>query len=106
MINKLIVEYDPDNGLALSDNKSKDYVETTIRNFTTTIKLLISLHIAVGTELLITLFRCAVVEGKIKHTEIEFLFKGKTIKIDKYGTCNKWPNGFCEAFTDTLETLI
>lgn len=105
-MNKLIVEYDPDNGLVLSDNKSKDYVESTIQNFITTIKLLIPLHIVVGTELLITLFQCAVAEGKIKHTEIEFLFKGKTIKIDKFGTCNKYPKGFCWTFTDALETLL
>ena len=85
---KLIVEYDPDNGLAFTDNKAKEYMYYAIKNRS------ITPHIIIGNELLITLFRCAVVERKIKHTEIKFLFKGKIINISKVGRCDEWPKGF------------
>jgi len=58
-------------------------------------KTFVNSHIVVGTEVLVTLFRCAVAEKKIKHDEIEFLFKEDTIKVDKNGTCNHWPKDFC-----------
>ena len=98
-MSKLIVEYDPDKGQAFPDNKAKEYVDDIAETFVNT-------HIVIGTDLLITLFRCAVAEKKIKHTEIEFLFKGETIKINKDGTCNYWPNGFGDAMDNALETLL
>ena len=98
-MNKLIVEYDPDNGIALPDNKSEEFVNDVIDNRST-----IS-HIVVGTELLMLLFRCAIVKGRIKHTEIEFLFKGDAIRIDKFGTCERWPEGFGDIPMKALETL-
>lgn len=99
MGNKLIVEYDPDNGVAFPDNKSEDYVENIIE---TPVKQ----RIVIGTELLVELFRCAVVEKKIKHTEIKFLFKGEIIDIDKYGTCREYPKGFGDVNINVLSRLL
>ena len=99
-MSKLIVEYDPDNGLAFTDNKAKEYMYYAIKNRS------ITPHIIIGNELLITLFRCAVVERKIKHTEIEFLFKGKTIKISKHGRCEEWPKGFGDHDMNATETIL
>lgn len=98
-MNKLIVEYDPDNGLALPDNKSEDYVKNVIENS-------VEQHVVVGTELFVDLFRCAVVEKKIKHTKIKFLFKGETIDIDKYGTCREYPEGFNDVNTNVLSRIL
>lgn len=98
--NKLIVEYDPDNGVTLPDNQSQKYVENVIDN------MFAIPHIIIGNELLITLFRCAVAEGKIKHTEIEFLFKGQIIKISKYGRCEEWPKGFGDHDINATEILL
>ena len=99
-MSKLIVEYDPVYGKALPDNQSKVYVEDAINNKD------IVLHIIVGTCFFIMLFRVAVAEGKIKPTEIEFLFEEETIEIDKYGTCNDWPKGFADADIDILKKLL
>lgn len=98
-MNKLVVEYNADNGQAFPDNKAKEYVDNIAETF-------VNAHIVIGTDLLITLFRCAVAEKKIKHTEIEFLFKGETIKINKDGTYNYWPSGFGDAMDNALETLL
>lgn len=100
VMSKLIVEYDPDEGLALTDNRAEEYVSCAIYNRS------IIPHIIIGNELLITLFRCAVVEGKIKHTEIEFLFKEKTIKINKYGRCEEWPEGFGDHEINAIEIIL
>lgn len=97
---KLIVEYNPDNGQTFTDNKAKEYVNYAIENRS------ITPHIIVGNELFITLFRCAVVKEKIKHTEIEFLFKGKIIKISKYGRCEEWPKGFGDTDMNAIEILL
>ena len=99
-MSKLIVEYDPEHGEALPDNRSKVYVNDAITNRH------VAPHIVVGTDLLIILFRCAVVKGKINHTELEFLFEGTTIKVDKHGMCSEWPKGFCDIPDDALNTLL
>ena len=85
--NKLVVEFDGEGGVTLPDNRAKIYVENKIKDAT-------KQHTVIGSGILITLFRQAVTKGLIDHTEIEFLFKGKTIPVDKYGTCKEWPNGF------------
>ena len=100
VMSKLIVEYDPEYGKALSDSPSKNYVEYVINN-----KDIVP-HIVVGTCFFIMLFRVAVAEGKIKPTEIEFLFEEETIEIDKYGTYNDWPKGFADADIDVLKKLL
>lgn len=69
-MNKLIVEYDPDNGQAFSDNESKEYVDDICKTF-------VNAHIVVGTKLLVNLFRCAVADKKVKRNEVKFLFKDK-----------------------------
>ena len=97
-MNKLIIEYDPDNGLAFTDSKAKEYLEYVINNKIPQIK--------VGNELFITLARCAVAEKKIRHNEAEFLFKGSTIKIDKCGGCKEWPKGFGDFDINATETLL
>ena len=67
-MNKLIVEYDPDKGQVFSDNESTKYVDNICKTF-------VNAHIVVGTKLLVNLFRCAIADKKIKHGEVEFLFK-------------------------------
>lgn len=99
-MNKLIVEYNPENGQAFTDNGAKEYVDYAIENRS------ITPHIIVGNELFITLFRCAIAEERIKHTEIEFLFEGKTIKISKYGRCENWPEGFGDTDMKATEILL
>ena len=100
MMNKLIVEYDPDNGQAFTDNKAKEYVDHAIKNRS------ITPYIVIGNELFITLFRCAIVEKKIKHIEIEFLFKGKIIEINKWGNCKEWPKGFYDTEMNAIDILL
>lgn len=99
-MSKLIIEFDPDIGTAFSDNQSKPYVNNVIDNKDTVS------HVTIGTGHLLDLFRCAVVEKKIKHTEMEFLFKGEIIPVDRYGTCKNWPKGFGDASMDALEILL
>lgn len=99
-MNKLTVEFDGDNGAALPDNKSQRYVDDVIANRTTTP------YVVIGTGLLLDLFRCAVVEKKIKHTELKFMFEGAIINVDRYGACKKWPEGFGDVSIEALETLL
>ena len=112
VMNKLIVEYDPDNGLAFSDNNSKKYVESTIKSFISSYTgkksnpIVLTVKVIIGTTLLIDLFRCAVAEGEIEHTKIKFLFKEETFDIDKCGRCKTWPKGFGDFEINVLEKLL
>lgn len=99
-MNKLIIEYDPDKGITLPDNKYEKYVNDAIANRE------ITPHVVIGSELLLTLFRCAVVKNKIKHSDLKFMFKGKIIDVDKYGTCREWPKGFDDIGINALEVLM
>lgn len=87
-MDKLIIEYDPDKGQAFPDNESIKYVDDVVKTF-------VESHIVIGTEFLLLLFRKAVVDKKIKVDKIEFLFKGRTVKIDKYG-CLKHAGNFLD----------
>ena len=99
-MSKLTVEFDGDDGVVLPDNKSQKYVDDVIANKATTP------YVIIGSDLLLALFRCAVVENKIKHTDIKFMFEEKIIDVDKYGMCREWPKGFGDAGIDALETLL
>jgi len=99
-MSKLIIEFNGDNGIALPDNKSQEYVDEVIANRATTP------YVVIGTELLLILFRCAVIEKKIKHTDLKFMFKEKLIDVGKYGTCREWPKGFGDVGIDALDVLI
>lgn len=99
-MSKLIVEFNGDNGVALPDNKSQQYVDDVILNRE------ITPYVTIGTDLLITLFRCAVVEKKIKHTDLKFMFKNKIIDVGKYGTCREWPKGFGDVSDNALDVLL
>lgn len=98
-MNKLIVEYDPDKGQAFSDNESIKYVDEICKTF-------VNSRILIGTEFLITLFRKAIVEKKIKVDEIKFLFKGRTINIDKYGCWDHRPRGFDDTASCAYRGII
>ena len=98
-MNKLIVEYDADKGQAFSDNESIKYVDEICKTF-------VNSRILIGTEFLITLFRKAIVEKKIKVDEIKFLFKGRTISIDKYGCWDYKPDGFDNSSTRIYRDII
>lgn len=97
--NKLVVEFDGDCGMTFPDNKAKEYVEEIVQD--TTIE-----HIIIGSGILLILFRQAVTRGLIDHTEIEFLFKGKTIPVDKYGTCKEWPKGFGDVEMNAISDML
>ena len=99
-MSKLTVEFDGDDGVALPDNKSRGYVDDVITNRATTP------YVVIGTELLLMLFRCAVVEKKIKHTDLKFMFEEKLIDVDRYGTCREWPKGFGDVGLDALDILV
>lgn len=99
-MSKLTVEFDGDNGVALPNNKSKEYVDNVIANKATTP------YVVIGSDLLLSLFRCAVIENKIKHTDLKFVFEEKTIDVDKYGTCREWPKGFGDAGINALKVLL
>jgi len=98
-MNKLTVEYDPDKGQAFPDNESIKYVDAICETYTNT-------HIVVGTEFLLLLFRKAIVKKEIKLDEIEFLFKGRKVEIDKYGCWSYRPKGFDGVATPILSEII
>lgn len=46
-----------------------------------------------------TRLRLAIVNGDISYNEVVFVFEGKDLIINQYGTINNWPNGFCDSET-------
>ena len=50
--------------------------------------------------------RLAIVEGLIKPEEVEFYFRGKIIKINRFGAITDWPDGFCDIEGDYAEKIL
>ena len=59
-------------------------------------------YIAVANELFITAARALIAEKVIPHTEVQFVFRGKTLAVNSGGRLQEWPMGFC----DTNELLL
>jgi hypothetical protein len=94
----LTIEYDSLNGIPVADGMAEMLVlDMFKRGFT---------HYKTGSENLILATRALIADGKLPHTEIQFLFKGEIIKPDKYGRSLEWPVGFCDCINDWLSRLL
>lgn len=92
------IEYDAWNGTPVADGMAEMLVlDMFERGFT---------HYKTGSENLILATRALIADGKLPHTEIQFLFKGQIIKPNKDGRCMEWPSGFCDCANDWLMRLL
>lgn len=86
--------YDPINGELVADGLCEKYANLIIEEFKSLPR---SDHtISVANFLVIDFFRLAIAEERILHTDISFYTAGMTesIKSDKNGHLDKWPEGF------------
>lgn len=62
--------------------------------------------IVISCELIIKTFQAMVVEGKIDHEEIQFLYRGDFIPVSIYGAIKNRPLGFCSTSNTISERII
>ena len=63
-------------------------------------------RIVIGNELIIYLIRCAVLEGKIPHQSIAFIYHGIVLNLNAEGRFSYYPPGFCAQFDNALDRLL
>lgn len=102
-VSVLRVTYDPDNGLALPDNKIAQYVSDVIRFFASNPEMIIPP--VVGSESIVQQFRIAVKKGMIPPERCVFIFQGAEISISTNGNLGWWPDGFCSVIDRQLNAL-
>ena len=100
---KLTVAYNAENGFHIADGGAEDWIDIFITKFLENKK---DLKITVASALLIDYFRLRLAQGIITPDQIQFKFDDEIIKANKYGTLERWPNGFCDKTMDILEELL
>lgn len=63
-------------------------------------------HWRFSTSPIFDAIRVEVLEERIDYQQIQFLFNGKEIKLDKYGKMSSTPRGFIDPQSDYWEKLI
>lgn len=86
---KLVVEYNPDNGFAVPDNKVAEAIDYRLLRWKN--NSVCSNHMLVGTASLVDEIRLRVVRGQILPSEVCFMFKSKVINILENGCLSDWP---------------
>lgn len=105
----LKITYDPtNNDVAVSDGGINAVVTSTLAYF----KLMQDLHgikqdyhVTVSNELVIEAFRVAIVEKRINHEHVCFIFNNEELYPNSVGCLPKWPKGFCNTHSTFLRKL-
>jgi len=98
----LIIAYDPVNGKVPPDNKLRETADDIISNYIYHNKR--TLCITVGSEVHVDIFRLAIGESELSHTDVLFKYKDEEITMNKYSKLSHHPwNCF---FASVLASLI
>ena len=96
------------NVITLVDGEIENWVNNRINHYLNNVHIFgrEDLYLLVGQEMVITQFRVAVKQKLIPHTDIEIIFKDKTIHMDCEGRIDDWPDGFCDYWENMLIILM
>ena len=100
---KIKLTYDAEKGIAIPDGAFEVFVDNLAKN---------GGELVFSTGAWFDLFRLYVKNGLINYQDVEVLyFKKETstwwqISINQNGTCDFWPNGFCDKTEKILAQLI
>ena len=100
---KLIIEYDANHGYALPDGKTEAYADKIIALFLDQDEDMV---VSVASAVFVDFFRLRLAEGVVTTDQIEFTFEGKTLKHNKHGRIEHWPNGYCDIPIGPMEKLL
>jgi hypothetical protein len=98
----ITIKYDATKGDAIADGNAEEYVE----------KLLDAHYIGgsigatVGSELVISYLRVAIVEKKITPNDVTLYFGDEILSISNEGMIRYWPKGFCDRYEDALSRIL
>jgi len=101
----IIVEFD-DDGKAIEDYRVESFVLDKIKQHNDNNYDELDLEVSVSNGLVIETFRALVVEKKFDHNEIQFLFKGQYIQVNKHGALSDWPIGFSDYMDKVLNRIL
>jgi hypothetical protein len=96
------ITYDPYKGMTMPEGLVRAYVES----YLTGTNNVEDSKLSVGMEYLIHEFRLSVLNNKLSHTHLIFIFNDEEIQVTKYGRLHSWPNGFCDRIEKQLGELI
>ena len=98
----LTVEYNPNKGVVVPDNKIAGYVNKLIK-----LSKYSNVSVSVASEMIISQIRVTLTEGKLMKDNVIILYKMEEIILAedckfKYNT----PEGFCDTYDKQLDKLI
>lgn len=62
--------------------------------------------IKVSNETPINAVRQAIVDGRISHEEVAFIYKDHILWVNEYGAISNWPDGFCDKNCRFSENIL
>ena len=99
---KIIVEYSSKvQGYFFRDGEAEEWVDNIINFMLNKAEDKDDWELKVSNEMLIHYFRLRVAQGVLKSDQIQFKFNDQIIRVNKFGTLEDWPKGFCD-YTDNL----
>jgi len=98
----LKIEYDPRNGKVVPDAFVKSWADDVVKAY----EEVLSMHVTVGSSLMIDATRVLIMKGKIDCKEIVYQFENLDLEVGKDGRLPIWPEGFCDVYDNILEELI
>ena len=99
----ITIEYSKE-GRAISDfeyEQEVNYIKKRIKNDVSPVEYIADKTeeiIIISNSVLVHALRLAIVRGEIDPEQIQFKFKDKTFKANKYGVIMDWPEGFCDIY--------
>lgn len=99
----LIIEYDSIDGEVVPDGHVRGWADDLAEGHKGSKN---SIHIVVGSVLMIDATRLLVAEKKLDHREVIYRFGNFDQNPDKNGMLCTWPKGFCDIYDDILEELL
>lgn len=88
--------FDDKNGLVVPDGKVTETALAIVKA---------GKDITVGSDLLVTAIRLALIENKIDYKSVVFVFNGKNIILNEKYQITKYPTGFCDVEQNILRNI-
>jgi len=95
---KVIIHYDPLNGLTFPDSRNEHLVDEIVNKY----QQGQDVEVVFGNEIPIYYVRLAVKKGNLNWEDVTFHYGDIVLPVNKDGRLPRWPKGFC----DYIETVL
>lgn len=95
----LILVFDPHQGKVVPDARAEEEAYNTIQSYLKQQESLVNVvrtdvERVIGSDILLCAYRLWIAKGIIDHNQVQVKHHDKLIRIDKFGSLQKWPDDF------------